>query len=481
MRLRISAFIPCLLSLIIGADAVAPQPALAAQAPRPAVQLLVGATLIDGTGAPAVPNAWIRVEGDRITAVGQAAPPAVRGARVLDLAGKSIAPGLSDMHVHLGNVEQARWMLKLLLAHGVTNVKETGNTLGNLAAIRRWMEGPDALPHLYLSGATINGSSEELRFLKEGPFTRSLLENNLAFGVDFLKIHNWISSEGLKQIAGFAAKNNLYLTGHVPLSMTSIAAIDGGMTILEHVRMHASEFLDAPQLIARYQLDFIVMRRTGAWAHFDSNGVTLKRTLDALEERKDRFFIDPTLVVQWALAHGDSPAVTEAPEVQRVSPALLDRWKKTAKQYGDLNAEEYAEAKGSVRGMAAFAALLHARGIRVLTGTDTAVNWVVPGHSLHQELELLVEGGLSPVAAIHCSTGRASEALRRPDRGTVAPGQRADLIIVGGDLAADIRKLRQLEQVMLGGRLFDRAKLLEEAAQLAAADLPAPQGGTAAR
>jgi hypothetical protein len=98
------------------------------------------------------------------------------------------------------------------------------------------MEGQDALPHLYVSGATINGSSDELRFLKEGPFTRSLLENNLAFGVDFLKIHNWISSEGLKQIAGFAAKNNLYLTGHVPLSMTSIAAIDRGMTILEHVR-----------------------------------------------------------------------------------------------------------------------------------------------------------------------------------------------------------------------------------------------------
>ena len=310
-----------------------PQPRPAAGAPA---TVFTNAWLVDGTGAPAVANGWVHVAGDRIVAVGRGTPPTVKGAQVVDLTGKSLLPGLGDMHVHLGEVEQAKWMLKLLLAHGVTNIKDAGNTLGNLAGIRRWLAQADAVPHVAISGATMNGSAENLEFLKSGPRTRGLLENNLAFGVDFLKIHNWISSDGLKQIADFARANNLYLTGHVPLSMSSITAIDGGMTILEHVRVMPFEILDDPSLVAMFPLDQLVMHRTGSWHYYDPKGANAVRTIGEWEKRKDKFFVDPTLSVQEALAYQDDPA-----SYSRTGPA--------AREPGD--AAVMGPRRGAVRGV----------------------------------------------------------------------------------------------------------------------------------
>ena len=452
---------------------------LVAQAPQPrasagAAVVFTNAWLVDGTGAPAVANACVHVGGDRIVAVGRGTPPAVKGAQVVDLTGKSLLPGLGDMHVHLGDVEQARWMLKLLLAHGVTNVKDAGNTLGNLAGIRRWLAKTDAVPHVAISGATMNGSAENLEFLRAGPRTRALLENNLAFGVDFLKIHNWISSDGLKQIADFARANNLFLTGHVPLSMSSITAIDAGMTILEHVRVMPFEILDDPSLVAMFPLDQLVMHRTGSWHYYDPKGASATRTIAEWEKRKDKFFVDPTLAVQEALAYADDPARTQGPDLQLVSPALRQSWGRGAAQYGELKGETAVRAKGSVKGMATFITQVHAKGVRVLSGTDAPVNWTVPGVSLIRELELLVEAGLSPVDAVRTSTGRVAEALRVTDRGTVVAGKRADFVIATGNVGADIRALRHIEQVVLAGLIHQRSALLAEAARLAAEDQPAP-------
>ncbi len=132
----------------------------------------------------------------------------------------------------------------------------------------------------------------------------------------------------------------------------------------------------------------------------------------------------------------------------------------------------------AVAGMVAFVGLALDRRIRIVTGTDTAGGppWVVAGNSLHRELELLVEAGLSPVEAIRCATSTAAEALRVPNRGTIAPGKLADLVIVRGDVAADISAIREIEQVMLGGRLYERAQLLHEAAEWAAAHQSPPGG-----
>ena len=446
------------------------------QAPARDGVVFAGGTIVDGTGAPALDNAWVHVRDDRVVAMGQGDPPTGGSATRVDARGRTILPGLSDMHVHVahGSLAQSKWVLKLLLAHGVTAAKDAGGPMGRLAAVRRWLTENPVNPRLRISGVTLNGNEPELRFLREGKETQALLDNNLAFGVDFLKIHNWISSAALRQIAAFARRHDLYLTGHVPLSMTSVAAIEQGMTILEHVRLHPAEVHDDPALVARFPMDLRVMLRTAHWAHFDPRSKAIARTLDAWEAHRDRIFLDPTIVVQDAVAFVGLPTRADGPRMDHLAAPLRTRILAARTGYIDeLPPDQLAEVRGSVAGMTAFAGLAFKRGIRLLTGSDVVGPFGAPGASLIRELEFLVEAGLTPVQAIHASTGQAGLAFRSADHGVLKPGALADLVIVTGDASRDIRALRDIEQVMLNGRLHRRADLLADAAVLAEADEPA--------
>jgi len=423
-------------------------------------RLLQHAMIIDGTGAAGY-KGWLLLEGEQIADVGHGEAPRMTGVEVVDLEGMTVLPGLADMHVHLGELAQARWMLKLLLAHGVTRIKEAGNRLGNLAAIRDWLEVGQAAPRVYYSGVTLNGDYAGLQFLPEGRRTEGLLQDNLAFGVSFIKIHNWVSSQALDQIARFTKAHDLYLTGHVPLGMTSIAALDAGMKILEHVRMRPGEVIDDPGIIARYPIDLIVSRRTLFWADLDRDGAAVRDTLRAWQSYD--FFFDPTLAV--AETSGNDLETLDG--IERVSAATLMDWRDNVDRYGDREPDVLACVDAKIAGMIRFVGMAHEYGIKILTGTDTPVIGVVPGISLHRELELLVAAGMSPEAAIHSSTGRASAALRDAETGTLVPGKRADLVIVEGDVAQDITQSRNVRRVILRGRSFDTRALLEEAARFA--------------
>jgi hypothetical protein len=213
------------------------------------------------------------------------------------------------------------------------------------------------------------------------------------------------------------------------------------------LRLRPYEVVDDLEVVAKYPVDGALMKRTGFWAHVKPNGSTITQTLDGWEKRKDQFYVTPTLVVHEAVAesyHYPDPKFEENPSVKLLSPAMLERWKKASPptHWGDLNPEEIAEAQASVAGMATFVRLAHARGIRILAGTDTPVPWLVPGVSLHRELKYFVEKcGMSSVEAIHTSTGRAAQALAVADRGTIEVGNVADMVIVGGNLALDIGAL----------------------------------------
>ena len=118
------------------------------------------------------------------------------------------------------------------------------------------------------------------------------------------------------------------------------------------------------------------MKRTGFWAHLDPQADAIAQTLKAWEKRKDKFFVTPTLVAQEADAQSydyPAPRFTENPDVDLVSSAMLESWKKESPpiHWGDLSSEEIAEAKASVDGMATFVRLAHQHGIRILSGTDT--------------------------------------------------------------------------------------------------------------
>jgi hypothetical protein len=296
--------------------------------------------------------------------------------------------------------------------------------------------------------------------------------------VDFIKVYNWLSSGGLTQVVALANKHGIPVIGHTPLSWTSVGSIDAGMQGLEHLRLRPYEVLDDLELVAEYPVDGSLMKRTGFWAHVTPTGTALAKTLDAWEERRDRFFVTPTLVVQEAVAESydyPSPEFLTKQDTTWLSSGMLARWRAASppRHWGDLDAEEIAEAKASVNGMATFVRLAHERGIRILAGTDSPVPWLVPGASLHRELRHFVElCGMTPVEAIHTATGRAASALESRERGIIAEGRIADMVILNGDLARDIGALDRVERIILAGHVLVREQLLEEARRWAEEDVP---------
>ena len=199
----------------------------------------------------------------------------------------------------------------------------------------------------------------------------------------------------------------------------------------------------------------------------------LERTLAAWEKRKEDFFFGPTLAVLEGMASKHDPEVRENKELQRlVSPRWRTVWHDTVpgERWGvQLSQEQIVEAKAAVANMAVFVGLAHDRGIRIVTGSDPAGGppWGVGAGSLDRARELLVQAGRAPGEAIRCATGTAAEALKAPDRGTIRAGKLADLVIVRGNLAKNIAAIREIEQVMLNGVLYERAQLLKEASRWA--------------
>ncbi|MBE3123827.1 MAG: hypothetical protein IMZ65_03405, partial [Planctomycetes bacterium] len=341
--------------------------------------LLVGATLIDGTGAPPVENAWVRVDDGRITAVGRGDAPPSRGARVLDLRGMTVLPGLSDMHVHVQNKARGAWALKMLVAHGVTNVRDVGSPLDELRAVQDWMQTDPAVPHLTTSGVILNGNGPQGLFLMPGPKLTAQMEADLAAGARFVKSHNEVSLAGAQAIAAFAKEHDTPWMGHVPFTMTSLTAIDLGLASVEHMQVRPSEVVGDPEVVARYPIGTSSRLRDNYWAALDPGSPVLQATLAGWEKRRNRFFFDPTLVAQYNLAHGDVDPFLSQEEWDLATPLLQQQWSERGRTMpGSVNVAGWAETKVAFRKQLEFLRLAHARGVRLLTGTDFGAYREVP-------------------------------------------------------------------------------------------------------
>ena len=447
----------------------------AAQA-RPLV--LANVHIIDGTGAPAIERGWIEIDRGHIGRMGAGSAPALGDAQVVDLAEHTVYPGLSDMHVHIGRLSQAKWMLTAMLANGVTSVKEPGNWAGadgvnHDVYLRQWLATNPLVPHVYVSGWTMSGAPGHP--MDSGPALRKMIDDNIALKVDFFKTHQAITRAGLAEVSRVAKQRNVYHTGHVPAYVRSMEAVDSGLTVIEHLEFRPSE-------VTGVETDSTPHRRF--WADADLDSPTVQHLVAEWERRKDRFFFDPTLSIYQsrAVQRGLRPDWPHNDEARVVSPAM-QRQRSAGKEPGisvgqngwgppptDSEKEAYARA---ARNEARFVAMVYRRGVRVLSGTDMPLARLAPGEGLLRELEIFVEGGLTPLEAIHSSTGVAAQVFRRTDRGTIAPGQVADLVIVRGNVATNISAIRNIEHVVLGGRFLDPAALLASARALAAADTAA--------
>jgi imidazolonepropionase-like amidohydrolase len=450
------------------------------------VLAIVGATVIDGTGSPALPRTVI-VRGNTIEDVpaGTAAPP--EGATVVDGKGRFLIPGLWDMHVHLAVRPEPqlaeRIMLPLFLAHGIVGVRDMGGPLERVLPLREQVKSHTLTgPRILTPGPFLDGPGDADPTFQRVPSAgdaKRAIDDLLAAGVDFLKIQANLSIEAYTAIATEARARGAVLAGHVPVAVDAEQVIAAGQRSLEHIS--PALVGDAGLLFAcsskaaelRAELRAIERDRAAAPAQavaareaalrqqlvdtFDSGRA---RTIGA-SIRRGGAWIVPTLI--WSrsvrpLAPGDDGSMVP---LEYVPAATRGRWQQRRAAYLKAASAADFEAAASVARVSQTAVgALHAAGAAVLAGTDTFDGFVLPGTSLHQELALLVGAGLTPLEALQAATKNAAEYRGAAAReGTIQRGKRADLVLLDANPLQDIANVARIRTVVADGRLYTRADL----------------------
>jgi hypothetical protein len=399
---------------------------------------------------------------------------------LIDGHGKFLIPGLWDMHVHIWDPDLA---FPLFLANGVTGVRNTGGNPENLKRWRRALaEGKRVGPHLVACGPLVDGPPpihpDHSVVVHSAAQARSTADELKSQAWDCIKVYDNLPREAYFALADESKKDHIPLVGHVPVAVTAIEASDAGQRSIEHLEgldyaiSPAGERLrqDRLQRIGRPQEPGEMMKmplRTAAELTqlADTYDETRAAELFSHFTRNGTWQV-PTLSVKKVYASIGSAAMYQDPHLKYVGTQERDAWEHNPIVHIDmpdyLNARRQAfeESKRITRSA-------HKAGVRVLAGTDSGgVPYLYYGFSLHDELALLVESGFTNMQALQAATRDSTEFLGLEDRGTIQPGKRADVVLLGADPLADIHNTRQIEIVVANGWIFDPASiraLLDEA------------------
>lgn len=400
---------------------------------------LVGGTLIDVTGKPPIPNSVVVIEGDRIVSAGARSTTKIpANAKLIDVSGRFLLPGLWDMHSHLYQVEFG----PTYLAAGITTARDVGNDIEFGTALRDATKQKRGLgPRMLLAGY-IDGKNEDHTFdvqVETPDEARAAVRHYKEAGYEQIKIRNNVKLETLKVICAEAHRLGMTVTGHVPDGMNALQAVEAGMDQLNHINYVLTGF-------------FPKRNRNNPPVSINLEAPSIKYALKFFKEHGT--VIDPTAAVLELMLRPMNVAIASfEPGVTKVAPELIVQINKKGGP-----AEEAEGLVLVINMLLKLVGALHHAGVPIVAGTDVGV----PGHTLYRELELYVKAGLTPLEAIQAATITPARVMKLDNEvGTIEPGKRADLIVVDANPLGNIRNIRKVKYVIAQGRLFDSAKLWE--------------------
>jgi imidazolonepropionase-like amidohydrolase len=398
----------------------------------PAMTAIVGGRLIDGTGKPPVENSVVILRDGKIAAAGSAAStPVPQGAQVIDAHGKSVLPGLWEMHAHF---EQVEWG-PIYLATGVTTARDVGNEREFIVAVRDAIAGGQGIgPKLVMAGIVDGSGPMSLGIIRvDTPEqAREQVQKYKALGFQQIKIYSSVKPEIVKVITDEAHRLGMTVTGHIPNGMNAIQGIESGMDQINHI-MYLTAVMVDPQTHT-----------------IDPDSPRVKSFIKLLQEHHT--VVDDTLALLEILTHAtNTPISTFEPGFPKIAPEL----KEGLETMGVPPAAEQ-HAAGEFKTMLQTLRILHEAGVPVVAGTDQAV----PGYSVDREIELYVKAGFTPMEALQAATLVPARAMgMEKDSGTIEPGKRADVILVDGNPLENISDIRKVSTVFAAGRMFQPAAL----------------------
>lgn len=431
--------------------------ALAAQGSRIA---LVDITVIDGTDPSPRAHRTVIIEGNRIAVVGPSdsvsIPPR---ARVISGTGKYVIPGLWDMHVHTV-FPGGRQVLPLYVANGVLGVRDLAGDWTQITAWRREIAARTLVgPRILASGPYLEGGDVPIvHFLTRTPEeARSAIDSLASLGVDVIKLHSQLNRETYLAAAAYARERGLRVAGHVPGSVTAAEASDAGVGSIEHMLQIPVSCTPAESLalVPRFPVQRVVGRCSSQdlaplFARFVHNGT----------------WVVPTLTASYEVAHWPKRDLPGDAFAQYLPDTLKKYVASIFPMFPDIPPD------ADVVGMQLFAkrlilvAEMYRAGVGILPGTDAPLRNSPPGFGLHEELRLMVQGGMPTFAVLRAATLEPARYFGMIDSlGTVAPGKVADLVILTASPLEDIRNTRRIEWVVANGQLQSSQRLLANAAR----------------
>ncbi len=399
---------------------------------------IANVTVADTLRASARPDQTVVIAGERIVASGNSEEVDLPiGVEVVDASGRYLIPGLIDMHVHaFWHPSVPASFLPLFVANGVTTVRDMGGNLELLHQARRGLAG-DSLPspRVFAAGAILD-DPEPIHPDVAIPVANvedaeTAVESLAAAGADFIKVYTLLPADAFEAIVAAADRHGLHVAGHVPREVGPVAAANAGMWTMEHG-----------------------MSETGGLCVPDDDRNQCEAAVRAF--RDNRTWHVPTLVMQ---GQTQASALCGDLRLRFLPAAVLEHWfdaKPGPENCDDLPSPP-SRFEPSLPPEGRLVGILHQGGIPLLAGTDAGMPFTLPGWSLHDELRLLVEAGLSASQALRAATWEAARALgKHHEIGAIEPGYPADLVLLSGNPLQDIRSTERVEAVAVDGKWLDR-------------------------
>jgi imidazolonepropionase-like amidohydrolase len=388
----------------------------------------------------------------KIARIGDVKSTAVpKDAIVVDGTDRFLMPGLAEMHAHVPGAasKDLNRVLRLFTANGVTLIRGMLGEPSHLELREKIDAGEILGPRLVTSGPSFNGSSVT------GPAqAAAMVEEQFKAGYDFLKIHPGLSLAEFDAIARAANERGMPFAGHVPEDVSVQQALAAGIATIDHLDGYM------PALVVAND------DPTGGYGGFF--GVYLAEfadesaidTIAAATADKGVWNVPTETLFEQLLSAEGSQRLADRPEMKYMPPGTLENWKLAKAQTMDdpqYNAQTVARAIELRRKLII---ALHRTGAGLLLGSDAPQVFNVPGFSVHRELAMMVDAGLSPFEALQTGTVYPASFLNIEDRiGTVQTGLDADLLLLDGNPLEDIANSRRVHGVMLRGRWLSRREL----------------------
>lgn len=389
---------------------------------------IVGGNVIDVEAGQHINNATIIIENGIISKLGSAAAVKIpAGATIIRAEGKTILPGLWDMHAHF---QQAEWG-PAYLAAGVTTVRDCGNEYDYINAIKSAIDAGRGVGPLILKAGIVDGPGDmglgivRATTAAEAVKVVNMYKNN---GYVQIKIYSSVKPGIVKVICDEAHRLGLTVTGHIPKDMSTKAGIDSGMDMINHMqyvyammKRNKDGSPDLEDSLSRASLDYLLQKHTvidGTMGVFEMIFRPLDEDIHIMEPNYEKL---PVPLQQLFTSMG-------------------------------MPAEQSNKLKPRYQGMLNLVKVLHDKGITVVAGTDMGF----PGYSLPRELELYVQSGLTPLQAIQTATITPAKVMGMDKtNGSIKAGKQANLLILDADPLTEIRNVRKVFTVIKDGQQYD--------------------------